>query len=254
MTLIERPFDLPVLYALLVSLAIHAAVVTVIITFPIKKHFEVVNALDIQLAVAPLARQQKTAPATNPSPSMPSEIEPTRNSATETQTRERVEPTQANTPSVAVELSDGIAGRRNSNPISDSSQDHHLPSISIDIEDVRDFVGSNVSLELEASSQLTSVEAEYRSQWHKRVQRIGQLNYPASAIRQRISGRLTLQVAINTDGSLASVGILESSGHDALDLAAMDIVRQTAPYAPLPPNIRRTDGQYRFQSMWEFRR
>ena len=45
------------------------------------------------------------------------------------------------------------------------------------------------------------VAEQYRRQWHQRVQRIGQLNYPEAASKMSLSGQLTLKVAINTDGS-----------------------------------------------------
>ena len=99
-----------------------------------------------------------------------------------------------------------------------------------------------------------AISEQYKRQWHKRVQRIGQLNYPRSAIKDRLSGLLALRIAINANGSLASVGIEQSSGHRALDRAAVEIVRSAAPFSPLPPNMPRTDGEYRFTSTWEFRR
>ena len=98
------------------------------------------------------------------------------------------------------------------------------------------------------------IAEQYRRQFHKRVQRIGQLNYPSAASRLKLSGQLTLNVAINSDGSVGSVGIAQSSGHDELDLAALEIVHQSSPFRPLPPNLPRSNGQFRFQSTWEFRR
>ena len=98
------------------------------------------------------------------------------------------------------------------------------------------------------------IAEQYRRQFHKRVQRIGQLNYPSAASRLKLSGLLTLNVVINSDGSVGSVGIAQSSGHDELDLAALEIVHQSSPFRPLPPNLPRSNGQFRFQSTWEFRR
>ena len=98
------------------------------------------------------------------------------------------------------------------------------------------------------------IAEQYRRQFHKRVQRIGQLNYPSAASRLKLSGQLTQNVAINSDGSVGSVGIAQSSGHDELDLAALEIVHQSSPFRPLPPNLPRSNGQFRFQSTWEFRR
>ena len=129
-----------------------------------------------------------------------------------------------------------------------------VPAIQVDATSLQAFVNANTNFRADAIGSGYSVTDQYRQRWHQRVQRIGQLNYPASASRLKLSGQLTLNVEINTDGSLATVGVSQSSGHDELDLAALEIVRQSSPYEPLPPNLPRNDGRYRFSSTWEFRR
>ena len=124
----------------------------------------------------------------------------------------------------------------------------------IDATSLQAFIGSTRELPPPSLNLEMDVAEQYRRQWHQRVQRIGQLNYPEAASKMSLSGQLTLKVAINTDGSLGSVGISQSSGHDELDLAALEIVRQAAPFEPLPPNLPRSNGQFRFDSTWEFRR
>ena len=119
---------------------------------------------------------------------------------------------------------------------------------------IRSFIGTTEIHAPPTFSSESGLAEHYRRQWHQRVQRIGQLNYPAAASHLKLSGQLTLRVAINTDGSLASVGVLQSSGYDELDFAALNIVRQAAPFNPLPPNLPRTNSQFRFESTWEFRR
>ena len=74
--------------------------------------------------------------------------------------------------------------------------------------------------------------AYYMDDWRRKIERVGNQNYPAEARRQGIYGSLVLRVAINRDGSLASVELVESSGHSVLDDAALRIVRLAAPYAP----------------------
>jgi len=80
--------------------------------------------------------------------------------------------------------------------------------------------------------------AAYHEAWRAKVERVGQLNYPEEALRRGLSGRLLLDVAINTDGSVNSVTIRQSSGHKLLDDAAVRIVALAAPFAPFPPDIR----------------
>ena len=85
---------------------------------------------------------------------------------------------------------------------------------------------------LNAASTLRDKGAWYKEEWRKKIERIGNLNYPDEARRQRIYGSLRLLVTINRDGTLYEVQVLESSGHSVLDQAAMRIVRLAAPYAP----------------------
>ena len=89
------------------------------------------------------------------------------------------------------------------------------------------FIESTTDREPPSLGTEIDVAEQYRRQWHQRVQRIGQLNYPEAASKMKLTGQLTLNVAINTDGSLATVGIAQSSGHDELDFAALEIVRQS---------------------------
>ncbi len=50
--------------------------------------------------------------------------------------------------------------------------------------------------------------------------------YPLSAKRKSIQGKVLLNVVVKTDGTAASVNISRSSGHDVLDEAALDAVKQ----------------------------
>ena len=67
-------------------------------------------------------------------------------------------------------------------------------------------------------------------------------------------GNLRLLVAIAADGSLHDVRVLESSGHAVLDAAAVRIVRLAAPYAPLPPAMRRDADVLEIVRTWQFQR
>jgi protein TonB len=80
--------------------------------------------------------------------------------------------------------------------------------------------------------------AAYMNAWTRKVERIGNLNYPDEARRQRLSGRLRLTVAINKDGSLREIKVNQASGHQILDDSAIRIVKLGAPYARIPDNIK----------------
>lgn len=77
--------------------------------------------------------------------------------------------------------------------------------------------------------------------WLREVQRevnkIATRNYPSSAVRRRIEGRLRLGVTIGTDGTIVSVRVLSSSGHSVLDESATASVH--ALHIPAPPEALR---------------
>ena len=99
----------------------------------------------------------------------------------------------------------------------------------------------------------SAVEAQYLEDWRIKVERIGNLNYPIEARRQKVFGSLRLSVAINADGSLGPIEVSQSSGHRILDAAAMRIVKLAAPYPPIPGDILKEykDGIY-ITRTWTF--
>ena len=94
---------------------------------------------------------------------------------------------------------------------------------------------------LNAASTMRDKGAWYKDEWRKKVERIGNLNYPDEARRQQIYGNLRLLVSINRDGSLYEVLVLESSGQPLLDQAAQRIVRLAAPFAPFTGDLNDID-------------
>jgi len=56
--------------------------------------------------------------------------------------------------------------------------------------------------------------------------------YPAMARQLALQGTVTVRVSIRGDGSLAAVTVGDSSGHKALDKAAVSAVRRSAPFRP----------------------
>lgn len=106
--------------------------------------------------------------------------------------------------------------------------------------------------------QLTSVstresrDAYYLHGWSKKIETVGNLNYPAEARRKKIYGSLRLMVAVRADGSVQEVRVLKSSGHRVLDQAAIEIVRIAAPFAPFPPDIRQDTDILEIIRTWQF--
>ncbi|RJQ47236.1 MAG: energy transducer TonB, partial [Gammaproteobacteria bacterium] len=94
--------------------------------------------------------------------------------------------------------------------------------------------------------------AAYMEAWRAKVERIGNLNYPEEAKRNNLSGNLVLDVALNPDGKVRSVELRRSSGHKALDDAAVRIVQLAAPYAPFPGEILAETDILHITRTWQF--
>jgi protein TonB len=95
--------------------------------------------------------------------------------------------------------------------------------------------------------------AAYLEAWRKKVERIGNLNYPDEAKRNKLYGSLMLHVAVKADGSIEQIRVVKPSGHQVLDDAAKRIVRLSAPFAPFPPNIREEVDVLDITRTWQFR-
>lgn len=106
---------------------------------------------------------------------------------------------------------------------------------------------------LNAASTMRDKGAWYKDEWRKKVERIGNLNYPEQARRQRIYGNLRMLVSINRDGTLYEVQVLESSGQQVLDQAALRIVRLAAPFAPFTGDLADID-RLEIIRTWRFER
>jgi protein TonB len=106
---------------------------------------------------------------------------------------------------------------------------------------------------LNAASTMRDKGAWYKDEWRKKVERIGNLNYPDDARRQGIYGGLRLLVSINRDGTLYEVQVLESSGQKLLDQAALRIVRLAAPFAPFTGDLADVD-RLEIIRTWRFER
>ena len=100
----------------------------------------------------------------------------------------------------------------------------------------------------------TSEDDWYFESWRRKVERIGKLNYPEQARAQKIYGSLRLLVAIEPDGSLRDVHVIDSSGHKVLDEAAVRIVQLAAPYAPFPPGMRKDTDVLEIVRTWQFKK
>jgi protein TonB len=107
---------------------------------------------------------------------------------------------------------------------------------------------------LTSLSTASSADAFYLNSWRRKIESVGNLNYPQKARKNKLYGSLRLMVAILPDGSLKEVELLESSGHQVLDDAAVRIVRLSAPYAPFPDELRQSTDVLEIIRTWQFRK
>ncbi len=98
--------------------------------------------------------------------------------------------------------------------------------------------------------------ARYLEDWRIKVERIGNLNYPEAAKREKLYGNLQLTVGIKADGSLESIALNRSSGKKVLDEAALRIVKLAGQYgfAPFPPEISQDTDILYITRTWVFTR
>jgi periplasmic protein TonB len=94
--------------------------------------------------------------------------------------------------------------------------------------------------------------ASYMSAWVSKVERVGNLNYPAELRRRKLHGDLVLTVGIHKNGTVESIEVKRSSGLQEIDRAAIDIVRMAAPYSPLPDNIADHVDVLHITRTWRF--
>jgi protein TonB len=107
---------------------------------------------------------------------------------------------------------------------------------------------------LTSLSTASSADAFYLNSWRRKIESVGNLNYPQEARKNKLYGSLRLMVAILPDGTLKEVELLESSGHKVLDDAAVRIVRLSAPYAPFPDELRQSTDVLEIIRTWQFRK
>jgi TonB family protein len=73
----------------------------------------------------------------------------------------------------------------------------------------------------------------YLDMWNKRVDYFGNQHYPQAARKAHLRGHVELSTTVNRDGSLQAVEVLASSGLSVLDRAAVQAVKDAAPFATL---------------------
>lgn len=94
--------------------------------------------------------------------------------------------------------------------------------------------------------------AVYLDGWRRKVERVGTINFPEVARRQRHSGTPVIEVTIGADGRLLQSIVRRSSGHAEIDEAAVRILKLAAPYDPFPSDLSTKHDEIRIAYEWQF--
>lgn len=94
--------------------------------------------------------------------------------------------------------------------------------------------------------------AAYLDAWKQKIERIGTLNYPEAA-RGKLYGSVVLYVELRAeDGSIYNAEVSRSSGHKVLDQAALNILRMSGPFGPIPQQALGSATVLSFARTWYF--
>ena len=130
-----------------------------------------------------------------------------------------------------------------------------IASLEARIDQQRQIYAKNPRIKrLTSLSTASRADAFYLNSWRRKIESVGNLNYPQKARKDKLYGSLRLMVAILADGSLKEVELLDSSGHKVLDDAAIRIVRLSAPYAPFPDELRKSTDVLEIIRTWQFKK
>ncbi|ERJ20812.1 TonB protein [Salinisphaera shabanensis E1L3A] len=102
------------------------------------------------------------------------------------------------------------------------------------------------------SAAAQDARAEYLAAWQERIETRGSRRYPRALLDAEHPRRLTMAVRVRAGGTLLAVRVLRSSGNDALDNAALAIVRGAAPYPPFDEPLIALTDELSFAYDWLF--
>jgi len=103
-----------------------------------------------------------------------------------------------------------------------------------------------------AADTRASDVAVYLDNWRRKIERVGTVNFPDAARRQKLPGTPVIEVTIGADGKLEESVIRRSSGHAEIDEAAMRILKLAAPFDPFPAALSAHHDEIRIAYEWEF--
>ena len=92
----------------------------------------------------------------------------------------------------------------------------------------------------------------YMARWRKHVEAVGNHHAHEQVDLAQMSGEVLLVVAVQADGNVRSIRVLDSSGHVALDTAAQRIARLASPYEAFPETLQTQADVLHITRTWRF--
>lgn len=105
-----------------------------------------------------------------------------------------------------------------------------------------------------SASTMAAANASYIHAWRDRIETVGNLHYPQEARQQQLYGDVRLLVGINANGTVEEIRILEKSGHEMLDRAAMESIRLASPFEPFDAALSADYDRIEIIRTWQFRK
>ena len=106
---------------------------------------------------------------------------------------------------------------------------------------------------LTSVSAKASASAHYMDNWVRKVERVGNLNYPKAARQQNLSGKVRVAVLLGDNGEIENIDILASSGSKILDDAVVRILRLAEPFGAFTDSMREEADKFEIIRTFDFR-
>lgn len=94
--------------------------------------------------------------------------------------------------------------------------------------------------------------ALYVEKWRKKIEKVGNQNYPKVAAAERIYGKVQATVSIMANGTVEFAEINKSSGHKILDDHVLDTIKRAAPYEPFDDNLKKDVDILSITRTWQY--
>tara|TARA_S200000501_G_scaffold49331_1_gene39578 strand:- start:386 stop:739 length:354 start_codon:yes stop_codon:yes gene_type:complete len=103
-------------------------------------------------------------------------------------------------------------------------------------------------------SMTSSVGTFYLRARGRRIEKVGNVNYPAEAKSHQLFGILRLLVTNVPDGTLKQIHLFESSGEQILDDAACRFGQLASPFGTFQDELRESTDELEIIRTWQFRK